>query len=185
VTPIHWSSAPCTCAIGVAPIVCHGLVDALVKDFTSALDLQGSRSTWVSTLTHSTQRSRTLTVTAPVPPACCRPAEDQPRTAHRARLPRPRPDHARGPLAITRLSVTTMGQRFPRCEPLSARRSASIGEWPSIITLSGDSATSLRRVALLARRRVARRTRPGVVTRRLRRSNRRGVAGHSRPILRP
>jgi hypothetical protein len=42
-------------------------VDALVKDFTSALDLQGSRSTRVSTLTHSTQRPPALTVTVARP----------------------------------------------------------------------------------------------------------------------
>ncbi len=58
-----------------------------------------------------------------------------------------------------------MGHRLPRCEPLSARRSTSIGEWPPVVTQAGDRARSAATSCALARRPVAHRTRPGVVVR--------------------
>ena len=44
-------------------------------------------------------------------------------------------DHAGNVPAIARFfAAPTLGHRLPRCEPLSARRSASSGEWPTGVT---------------------------------------------------
>jgi hypothetical protein len=156
VTPIHGLSAPCCRAIGVAPIVCHG-VSALVKDFTSALDLQGSRSTRVIALTHSPQRSPARGVTAHPPNVCL--------VRHDERSTSARPSESGYPGSSGPCEKCPRDRSLVREQPwanvcpgaspyrLDGPRAAVNGPGSSPIWVM--TAVRLRRAASLTRRRVA------------------------------